>query len=772
MGDQTEIEKLKYSELLLNEVNMIVASCDINGNITYISPATEKIIGFKTDNLLKEEWWTLTYSSKEEGELFRGKVRNILTGKIDVDPTPYDRKLKCADGGVKWIEWRDTVGINNNLVSVGVDITSWKKKEELKIQSDSILESAISMILVSDIKGNVIYASPSVEKMIGYCEEDILGDNWWKTTYENEYDAHKVRESIYNFIFLNQKDFTDITKQKIRTSRGDYKWIEWQINKGIKDTYISIGTDITNSVLTEIELKKAKEVAEESLKVKNEFLANMSHEIRTPLNAVIGFTDLLLETELTEEQREYLRTMRNSGEILLSLINNVLDLSKLDSEKFEIEEISFDLHQYVKDVVKLMKIKAVEKNIALNLNISSLVPKHVLGDSTRLGQILLNLIGNAVKFTNEGSVTVEVKLKNEKTDIIIIEIIDTGIGIVSNKINTVFGAFSQAKGDTSRIYGGTGLGLTIVKKLIKLLHGEILVESKFGVGSTFKIILPLKRDTSKITVEEVNSSVPVYQNLDLDILLVEDNKTNQFLAKSRLERWNCKVDIANNGIEGVKKTQKKLYDIILMDIQMPVMDGYEATKIIKNDISKQVSEIPIIAMSAYTAKKDIKRALDTGMDDYVFKPFNPMDLYRLLEKYGKVKHHQSIEEAETPTIEIENLKDVKLLDLKFLKGETFNESSLLSLLIKSFNKEIDEYLEAIKIEFENKNWDKLYNATIKITPSITMFGISKLRPIIHTLGTRFKNEYKFNDIETLINSSREIFEHVKIELQTELDNLE
>lgn len=773
MEDRTEIEKIKYSELLLNDVNIIVASCDIDGNITYISPATEKIIGFTTDNLLREEWWNLTYCSKEEGLIFKEKVRNILSGKNEVDPKPYDRELRCKDGSTKWIEWRDSIGLNNNLVSVGVDITSWKKKEELKIQSDSILESVDSIVLVSDKDGHVLYSSPSVEKLIGYKVEEILGDKWWTVTYQNEYDAHRVRESIRNYIFNNQSDFTDITKQKIKTKSGDYKWIEWQISKGAENSYISIGTDITNSVLTEIELNKAKEAAEESLKVKNEFLANMSHEIRTPLNAVIGFTDLLLETEVTQEQKEYLLTMRNSGEILLSLINNVLDLSKLDSEKFEIEEISFDLYQYVGDVVKLMNIKAKEKKISLDLKIDPQTPKQVFGDSTRLGQILLNLIGNAVKFTNEGGVTVTVKPQHVtgNNSEIYFEIKDTGIGIVSNKINTVFGAFAQAKSDTSRIYGGTGLGLTIVKKLIKLLKGKILVESKFGEGSVFKIILPLKIDESKINVEAQIQSIASVENLDLNILLVEDNKTNQFLAKSRLERWGCSVDIANNGIEGVKKAQEKVYDVILMDIQMPVMDGYEATKIIKNDISKEAGKVPVIAMSAYTAKKDINRALEVGMDDYIFKPFNPTELYNLLDKYGK---KNNLEENEEKVIVVNTKvgKKETYINLKFLRAETFNESSLLILLIKSFKTEIEEYLSIVDKEFKNKNWDLLHNATHKIKPSITMFGISKLGSIIHTLENRFKNEKQLNSVEEILNSCIEILTEVKTELLTELKALE
>jgi len=768
-----EIEKLKFSELLLNEVNLIIVSCDTNGDITYVSSATENIIGFSPAELLGQNWWDLTFFSKEQGKEFKERVRKLASGKIEVDIKPYERKLKCKDGSLKWMEWRDSIGKDNSYVSVGVDINDWKRKEALKIQSDTIVNSMESMVLVSDINDHIIFASPSVENMLGYSIEDILGDKWWEVTFEKPEESERYKSAVHKHVFLNEKDFTDITKRKIKTKKGDYKWIEWQVSKGLNGTYISIGTDITDRILTDIELKKAKESAEESLKVKNEFLANMSHEIRTPLNAVIGFTDLLLETELAPEQKLHLETMRNSGEILLSLINNVLDLSKLESDKLEIEEISFDLHKQLQEVVRLMKIKSDEKGISLDLDIHPNTPKDVIGDPTRLGQILLNLIGNAVKFTDEGSVVVSVKVQSESENIsnLFFEIKDTGIGIVSNKINTVFGAFTQAKSDTSRIYGGTGLGLAIVKKLVHLLKGDIRVESKFGKGSNFKMNLPFK-NSNKITSTEQDQNLTITQPLGLTILLVDDNKTNQLLAKTRLERWECKVDLANNGIEAVKKTQQKIYDVILMDIQMPIMDGYEATKIIKNDISDEVSKIPVIAMTAYTSKSDIKRAINSGMDDYIFKPFKPVEMYGLLKKYGNVvKESKTIEsKITTVTEEVETVKEY--IDLKFLREETMNESSLLILLIESFLNDIEEFLEVLDKGFKDKNWKILHEATHKIKPSINMFGISKLGPIILTLVKKFREEKGLDNVEEQINSCKEIIAHVEAELKIELKSLE
>jgi CheY-like chemotaxis protein len=445
----------------------------------------------------------------------------------------------------------------------------------------------------------------------------------------------------------------------------------------------------------------------------------------------------------------------------------------LESEKLKIEEIPFNLHKSFNNILKLMKLRADEKKISLDLKIEPNTPINVIGDPTRVEQILLNLIGNAVKFTNKGSVHVTLKQLNEtdETSEIYFEVRDTGIGIVSNKINTVFGAFSQAKSDTSRIYGGTGLGLTIVKKLVGLLNGSIKVESVFGEGSVFKITLPLKKDLVNVNTDEVEPEFLMNEPLELSILLVEDNKTNQLLAKTRLERWKCKVDIANNGIEGVKKVQKNMYDLILMDIQMPIMDGYEASKIIKNDISKYVAKIPIIAMTAYATNADINLAKSSGMDDYIFKPFKPRELYNILEKYGKPSKEQNLKYANDKLGELETKVEKKHIDLKFLYEETQGESTILILLIESFLKDFSEFFEVVNREFKRKNWKVLYEATHKIKPSITMFGISDMGPIIHALVQKFREEKDLEDAGKLLNSCKEIFKYVKEELLIELKSL-
>jgi len=639
MDVNPQLQKKSLQEsTILNKLNIIVLSCDSKGQIYYASEGITKITGYSCDEVMGEGWWKLSFSNVLQGEQLKNTVIDILNGTVPFPEKPIDRKVLCKDGSFRWIEWRLCPGENNSMVVSGVDITDWKRKEEEKIQADKILNSIDSLVFVCDKNNEIIYASPSVERMLGYTQEEILGNGWWERTYESFGASSIEKKEIHDVIFCDKLPLRDISRRRIKTKSGQYKWIEWYISKGINDTYISVGTDITKKIKSDEALKLAKEQAEKSLKVKNEFLANMSHEIRTPLNALLGFTALLLETKLDEEQRQHLETMRNSGGILLSLINNVLDLSKLDSKKLHAEKIVFNLHKSVYEVVKIMKIKAQEKGIALNINIHKNTPQFIISDSTRFGQIMLNLIGNAIKFTDKGEVNILIKAEEragENTHLLV-DIQDTGIGIMSNKLKNVFGAFTQAKSETARIYGGTGLGLSIVKKLVDLLEGSIAVESTYGKGSVFSFEFPVEVSHYNKEVVDFEVVAEKEKKLSITILLVEDNMANQLLASTRLRRWGCVVDVAKNGIEAVKMVERnKPYDLILMDIQMPIMDGYEATKIIKNDLIASRKKIPIIAMTAHAPKAEITEALKVGMCDYVFKPFDSDVLFQKLEYYTR-----------------------------------------------------------------------------------------------------------------------------------------
>lgn len=388
------------------------------------------------------------------------------------------------------------------------------------------------------------------------------------------------------------------------------------------------------------ELMEAKLAAEEALKYKSEFLANMSHEIRTPINGIIGMSEFLANTPLEEKQEEYLRIIRSSANSLLNLINDILDFSKFEAGKIELEKLHFNLYEHVEDTVKSMLFKVHEKNLRFEQAISPEVPKYVEGDPTRLRQILLNLISNAIKFTDQGSITAHVSIveKSSETALVKFQIIDTGIGIDEEGVRRLFKSFSQVDASTTRQYGGTGLGLVISKSLTELMGGKIGVESQPGHGSTFWFTARLKLSKAERVAKPVQKE-DNGQNVTtgtLRILLAEDNLVNQKVASIHLEKLGHKVDVAGNGLMAVEAYKNSNYDMIFMDIQMPEADGLEATGMIRNyEKEKNIKKpVPIIAMTANAMKGDKEKCIEAGMDDYISKPFTAKALQNILTKYA------------------------------------------------------------------------------------------------------------------------------------------
>lgn len=393
----------------------------------------------------------------------------------------------------------------------------------------------------------------------------------------------------------------------------------------------------------EIELEKSK--AQQSEKAKHQFLANMSHEIRTPMNAIKGMTDILIRRNPKNSQLSYLNGIKQSSESLLVVINDILDISKIEAGKIELEEITFSIQDVIKNVLTIMSFKAEEKGIELHSRIE-LEKYQVTGDPTRLHQILLNLIGNAIKFTEKGSVSILAKTKSVEENVIniLFTISDTGIGIDTNRIEKIFHSFEQAYSDTSRKFGGTGLGLSISKKLVELQGGRIWVESKKGIGSEFYFEIAYKLPEYEVSSEKLpDSSFEKMSNSlkDLRILLVEDNVFNSIVAKEELEDHieDVFVDVAENGAIAVEKMKLDYYDIILMDVQMPKMNGYEATEMIRS-FDNEMASIPIIAMTANVMKEEIERCYEAGMDDFIGKPFQIHDLIGKLYQLTQQKNHK------------------------------------------------------------------------------------------------------------------------------------
>ncbi|MEY5041206.1 MAG: hypothetical protein RLZZ414_748, partial [Bacteroidota bacterium] len=454
--------------------------------------------------------------------------------------------------------------------------------------------------------------------------------------FENkEHGARLFQEEI-----SLKKDVVEFENQ-IKCSDGSIKWLTWRIaTKG--DFCFANASDVTlrkfaekkleenftNLIKVNNELAEAKKIAEDSVKIKQDFMANMSHEIRTPMNAIIGFTQLLLKTNLNEEQQKYLRSIKISGENLIVIINDILDFSKIEAGKLNIESVDFNLNQLFTDIKVIEENAVLAKGLSLTFETDQSVPNWINADPVRINQILLNLLTNAVKFTHQGGIIVKVwSEQNNAKPYLKILCKDTGIGISKEKQQYIFESFTQENGDTTRKYGGTGLGLTIVKKLLELMGGDITLKSEVGKGSEFFVSIPFGSVEDKTTDEENTDLAFVAEELKgKRILLAEDNMMNQILAKKVLTDVGIITDIAENGLEAVDLVQKKSYDLILMDIMMPEMDGLEATKEIRKQFPSV--QLPILAMTAFVfTGGDDKKIYEAGMDDFILKPFNPDSLY-------------------------------------------------------------------------------------------------------------------------------------------------
>ncbi|HAH25303.1 MAG TPA: hypothetical protein DCL77_16370, partial [Prolixibacteraceae bacterium] len=475
--------------------------------------------------------------------------------------------------------------------------------------------------------------------------------------------------------------------------------------------------------IAEIAKNKAEKsaiMAENAVKAKQQFLSNMSHEIRTPMNAIIGFTKVVLKTDLTAKQKEYLTAIKMSGDALIVLINDILDLAKVDAGKMTFEQIPFQLSLSISAMLHLFETKIQERNLKLVIHYDKNIPQVLVGDPVRLHQIILNLVSNAVKFTTKGKITVSVNLLAEDNDKVTVEfaVIDTGIGIQESKIATIFENFQQATSGTSRLYGGTGLGLAIVKQLVQSQGGTIHVKSLVNEGSTFSFTLSFKKTKADAEPE----TVTVEQDDEikgLKVLVVEDIALNQLLMKTLLDDFGFESDIAANGKIAIEKLKYNTYDIILMDLQMPEMNGFEATEYIRSTLNLT---IPIIALTADVTTVDLAKCTAVGMNDYLAKPVDERLLYSKIVSF--VKKSIVVSEKLIEADESYGNKPLRCIDLDYLTHRTKSNPALMLQMISLYLEQTPPLVSAMKQGFQEKDWHSLYSAVHKMIPSFSIMGMS------------------------------------------------
>ena len=636
--DITENKKVEHELMKLSfvasKVNNAIVINDANNHVTWVNEAFEKITGFNLDDLKGKRLGDLITGPKTDLELLaRTRELSRQNQSFTVDLLAYRK-----DGQPIWLSIYNTVVFNEEgkvetEVEIILDITDKKRAEE-ELQVLSLVASETNTgVNISDPECNTSWVNHSLERMTGYTLAELQGHKLGDIlSADNDFAQRElIRESRIKS--QNKEPYTIEVEAKKKD--GTTVWLSISntpvINaKGRLERQIDLITDITQRKQVEREMLEAKEQALQLSEAKEMFLSVMSHEIRTPLNAVIGMTHLLMENDPRASQLEDLNILKFSGENLLNIINDILDFTKMETGNLQLESLPFSMKGLTADIVTSLYVGATKKGNLLELQYDDQIPSSVSGDKTRLYQVLMNLLGNAIKFTDHGKIILQLKLLAEtETNVTIhFAISDTGIGIPEDKLSYVFETFTQAKTDISRKYGGTGLGLAITKKLLELYNSEIEVKSREGEGTTFSFAL----DFSKVSTvpPETKAVIQPVVFTGKKILIVDDNEINLLIAKRILGRFGPEMDFALNGEEAIEMVQKNIYDLVFMDIKMPGIDGFEATRRIRDLEGDYFKTLPIIALTASTLNNEYAKFKESGMNGHILKPFKPEEIRDLL----------------------------------------------------------------------------------------------------------------------------------------------
>lgn len=611
-----------------------------------------------------------------------------------------------------------------------------KRAAELRIANYArgLIEASRDPLFTISPTGKITDLNSASSYVTGVSREDLIGSDFFNYFTEPEkakegYEAIfkngfvsdyplTIIDGILTDVLFNGSVYKDdlgnvigavvvarvITEQK----RFEKELIEARV-------FAELATEIAE--IAQAKAESATRTAEDAVKAKQQFLSNMSHEIRTPMNAIIGFTKVVLKTEITEKQKEYLTAIKLSGDALIVLINDILDLAKVDAGKMTFEHTPFKMASSISAMLHLFETKIQEKNLDLIKEYDPRIPEVLIGDPVRLHQIILNLVSNAVKFTSKGNITLKVKLLSETEENAQIEfaISDTGIGIADSKLEKIFENFQQASSGTSRLFGGTGLGLAIVKQLVEPQGGSIVVKSKINEGSTFSFILTFQKTNAEAESESAIEQLDL-QTKKIKVLVVEDIALNQLLMKTLLDDFGFERDIAANGKIAIEKLKTSTYDIILMDLQMPEMNGFETTEYIRNTLKLS---IPIIALTADVTTADLEKCTKVGMNDYLAKPVDDQALYK------KIVQHMNKSGVTSPVINKEDeLALVSSIDLKYLSTRTKSNPILMMEMITLYLEQTPLLILTIKQSLLDKNWSGLHSAVHKMIPSLSIMGMS------------------------------------------------
>ncbi|MDD2652169.1 MAG: PAS domain S-box protein [Sulfurimonas sp.] len=810
----SEISKL----LKVFDEHVIASETDLQGNITYVSKAFCRISGYSQKELLGKKHSVIKHPDNDP-KIYKELWETVSSGKAWHGLVKNRKK----DGGYYWVETVvtqdfDAFGKPFGYMAVRQDVTAEMELKEFNENLEEIIKSRTNELLALNKQQKAVFDSASIGilllqnrvvkevndafcEMTGYAKDDITGLTTRAlcesdASYEKIYDYYKIVEAgaIAGWEQKIVKKDGTIFEAKVRIKAKD----EHDTLAGVVATI----DDITLEKRALEEIKKAKEMAEDTVKVKGQFLANVSHEIRTPMSAIIGMSHLALESGLSEKQRGYVQKIEGAAKNLLDIINDILDFSKIEAKKMTLEHRAFYLEDVFENLINLFVFKIKEKNLQLLFSIEHNVPSALIGDALKLSQILTNLVSNAIKFTSNGEIIIGVKTKERDAQSARVEfwVQDSGIGLSHEQIERLFSPFEQADGSITRTYGGTGLGLSISKHLVEMMDGTIGVESELGRGSKFyfDIKVDLAEQNRELMQDGVSKKLLTPSNLQdavlhafgkkmpkhngyheaaqhlrgAEVLLVEDNKENQEIAKELLAKVGVSVTIANNGKEALQKVDEKLFDGVLMDCQMPVMDGYEATSILRQE--KQMTSMPVIAMTANAMQEDKERCVKAGMNDFVAKPIDVKLFYTTLAKWIKPKTNHQMTQDSSGKKEGANLYtlDIYGIDIDKALDRVADDEEILFGILKRFAASRKDEMQKIAKMYEEGNFDEFKMAvhTLKglsgnIEATAVYEALKKLENSIKEEGVNSKT------IKSLMQEIDEELKKVVASIETNFSNL-
>jgi PAS domain S-box-containing protein len=624
--ERSKMELGKFNDLF-NYSNEIHCITDQEGKIKYINDSVHQLLGYMPAEVMNKTIWDFCAAGERERSM-PVILAEIAAGK---DRFQIETKTITKNGKIKWFEWSDVIKDGNWLVN-GRDISRRKQAEmQAKVLTVAV-EKSTAGVFIRNADNKVTWINEAMEHLTGYTLKELKGKVIAKLLVGQDTDI-----SVFEYA-VKMAQANESYKIEIKCYKKDGTPIWLFISNtpsfnefGELERYVGVAFDITDRKEAEAQLIKTREDAINLSLAKENFLSVMSHELRTPLNGVIGASRLLVDAEHLEQQKETLNILQFSAQNLLTLINDVLDFTKIETGNMLLESELLDLRSLVDKTTHSFKPKALEQGIKLGYDFDARVPNFVYGDPTRLYQILVNLVGNAVKFTSKGYIDIQVALEEEREHDTVMKftIKDTGIGIAYDKLENIFNAYTQAGAETSRKYGGTGLGLAITKKLVELHGSEIHVVSTLGEGTSFFFSIAFRKcDPSEVC----EPAAPVVQeDLSGHVLVVDDSPMNRVIAQKILSRWKLSVDLAENGLEALEKIESTNYDLVLMDIHMPVMDGFEAVKNLRSRAEPKYQLLPVLALTGSVFLGHEHLIKEAGMNDYVLKPFDAALLYRKLK---------------------------------------------------------------------------------------------------------------------------------------------